>query len=70
MRDPMTLGPVYRTTDTYDALDAWEADDMQWLFTDDVTYLVGYAPAIFRDAPMAYGFRMTSPEELRRHLVA
>ena len=51
MRDPMTLGPVYRTTDTYDALDAWEADEMQWLFTDDVTYLVGYAPAIFRDAP-------------------
>ena len=30
-------------------------------------YLVGYAPAIFRDAPMAYGLRTTSPEELHAY---
>lgn len=70
MLDPVTHGPVYRTTDASEALGAWDADWTQWIFTDDETYLVGYAPAIFLDAPMAYGFRTTSPEELLRRLAA
>ena len=32
--------------------------------TNTTAYLVGYAPAIFRDAPMAQGWRITSPEAL------
>jgi hypothetical protein len=59
-----THGPVYRTLDASGAACAWEADDTQWILTDDVTYLVGYAPAIFRVAPMAQGYRITCPEEL------
>jgi hypothetical protein len=29
-----------------------------------MTYLVGYAPAIFRAGPMAQGWRITCPEAL------
>ena len=70
MRDPLTLGPLYRTTDATDALGAWHVDETQWLFTDGAAYLVGYAPAVCRDASMAVGWRITSPEELLRHLAA
>jgi hypothetical protein len=74
--DPVTHGPAYRTTDTHDALGAWHTDESQWIFTnksifaDEPTYLVGSAPAIFRDAPMGLGWRITSPEELLRHIKA
>lgn len=64
MCHPDTHGPLYRTTDASHALGAWEADETQWVLTDDETYLVGYAPAIFRDGPMAQGFRLACPEEL------
>jgi hypothetical protein len=70
MRDPVTLGPLYRTTDAYDAFGAWQADDTQWIFDDGATYLVGYAPAIFLDAPMAQGWRIACPEELMQRVFA
>lgn len=68
MRDPLTLGPVYRTTDAYDAYGAWQVDDTQWIMNDDTTYLVGYAPAIFGDAPLAQGWHITCPEELMQRV--
>jgi hypothetical protein len=70
MRDPETHGPLYRTTDTSDAAIAWEADDTQWILSDGMTYLVGYAPAIFRAGPMAQGWHMSSPEQLRPSIFA
>ena len=64
MRDPLTHGPLYRTTSRIYAIAAWEADVEQWIMTDGTAYLVGYVPAIFQYAPMAQGWRLTSPEEL------
>lgn len=68
MLDPETLGPLYRTSEEHNACGAWYADETQWILTDGHTYLVGYAPAIFADAPSEQGWRMTSPEELERHV--
>ena len=64
MFHPATHGPAYLTTAALDACLAWEADDTQWVLTDGHAYQVGYAPGIFRVAPMAQGWRLTCPEEL------
>lgn len=70
MLHPDTHGPAYRTTDAYDACAAWEADETQWILTNETAYLVGYAPAIFRDGPMAQGWRIACPEELMQRALA
>ena len=67
---PYTHGPAYRTTDAYAAHCAWEVDDTQWVLTDGTAYLVGYAPAIFRDGPMGQGWRTSCPEELMQRALA
>lgn len=62
----LTHGPAYRTTDPAEALQAWGQDEAQWIFTDENVYLVGYAPQLFVDAPMAQGWHISSPEALER----
>jgi hypothetical protein len=65
MRYGNPIGPVYLTDSPRQALAAWEAEEEQWIRTDDTFYAVGYAPTLLddgrRDDPH---WRDTSPEEL------
>lgn len=64
------IGPVYLTDDLQHALAAWEAEEEQWIRTDDTQYAVGYEPTVFQAGRgSAAGWRDTSPEELEAFLV-
>lgn len=59
------IGPVYLTDDPQQALGAWEAEEEQWILTDDTSYAVGYAPTLLADGRQEDArWRDTCPEEL------
>lgn len=65
------IGPVYLTDFPQQALNAWDADENQWILTDGTSYAVGYAPTLLdggrKDDPR---WRDTSPDELEALLAA
>ena len=56
--------------DPQDALDLWKTDDTQWVLTDDLIYAICREKDALRLLGTTHQtrWRMTSPEELERHL--